>query len=87
MKTESEVRAALRRWVVEASGKVGPYELDDTTPIIERRIITSVQVMDLILFLEHLRGKTIEVDQLEPGGFRSIDAIYRVFFEEMADAA
>jgi len=87
MKTDSGVRAALRRWVAEVSGKVGPHELDDATPIIERRIITSVQVMDLILFLEHLRGKAIEVDQLEPGAFRSIDALHRVFFEEMVDAA
>jgi hypothetical protein len=79
-KTEPEVRQALREWVIKTSGKIKPEELDDATPIIERRIISSVHVLDLILFLEELGGKAIDVGKLKVGVFRNIDTIYRNFF-------
>lgn len=80
MRTEAEIRAALRDWIVKASGKVTREELSDETPLIEERIITSLQVMDLILFLEKLSGQPIEVEQLQAGAFRNINALYRNFF-------
>ena len=81
MKSESQIRCALREWVVQASGEVAAEDVDDETPIIERRILRSAQVMDLILYLEELRGGAIDVEQLAAGVFRSIDAIYERFFE------
>ena len=82
MKSESQIRCALREWVVLASGQVEAADLDDETPIIERRILRSAQVMDLILYLESLRGSAIDVEQLAAGAFRSIDAIYERFFHD-----
>ena len=78
MKSEAEFRRELRTWILE-HGKIAPGELQDDTPIIERRIVSSVQVMDLILFLEELRGATIDVEGLKPGVFRSIDVIVANF--------
>ena len=85
MKSEAEVRQALRAWVLKTSGKIKPEELTDETPIIEQRIISSLQIMDLILFLEQQMDRSIDVEQLKPGVFRSISVIYRNFFEESAD--
>ena len=84
MKSESQIRCALREWVVQASGQVAAEDVDDGTPIIERRMLRSAQVMDLILYLEELRGGAIDVEQLAPGAFRSIDAIYERFFAEIS---
>lgn len=81
MKTEVEIRASLRDWVVRTNGKVSPADIQDDTPILERRIVKSLDIMDLILFLEELRGRPIEVDKLRPGVFRDIDAIWSNFFE------
>jgi len=81
MRTEEEIRQSLRDWIIKTSGKILPEELTDETPIIERRIISSLQVMDLILFLERLSNKAIEVDDLKPGVFQNIDSIYKNFFE------
>lgn len=78
MTSETEFRSALRAWIV-ARGKITAAELADDTPVIERRIVTSVQVMDLILYLEELRGEPIDVENLKPGVFRSIDAIVANF--------
>ena len=85
MKSEAEVRQALRAWVLKTSGKVKPEELTDETPIIEQRIISSLQIMDLILFLEQQMGRSIDVERLKPGVFRSISVIYRNFFAEAGD--
>jgi len=81
MKAEAEVRQALRDWVLKTSGKIKPDELTDETPIIEQRIISSLQIMDLILFLEQQTGQPIDVTQLKPGVFRNISMIYRNFFQ------
>ncbi len=80
MKTEAEIRQSLRDWIIKKNGKIKPEDLNDQTPVIEQRIISSLQVMDLIFFLEQLSGKPIEVDDLKPGVFRDIDSIYRNFF-------
>jgi acyl carrier protein len=80
MNSEHDIRAQLRNWVLAKNGKIRPEELDDHTPILEQRIISSLQVMDLILFLEQLTGKSIEVEMLQAGVFRSIEMLYRHFF-------
>ena len=80
MKAEAEIRHALREWVIKTSGKIKPEELTSETPIIEQRIISSLQIMDLILFLEQQTDHSIDVTQLKPGVFRNIDVIYRNFF-------
>ena len=81
MKTQVEIRAQLRDWVVRTNGKVSAADIRDDTPILERRIVKSLDIMDLILFLEELRGQPIEVEKLKPGVFRDIDAIWTNFFE------
>jgi hypothetical protein len=59
-------------------------EITDDTRLIEQRIISSLQVMDLILFIEHLSNRRVEVDEISPGAFASIDSIYATFFKEEA---
>jgi acyl carrier protein len=81
MKTESEVRQTLREWIVKKNGRIPAQDLVDDTPIIERRIISSLQLTDLILMLEKLSGNPIDAEMLRPGAFRDINAIYRNFFD------
>jgi acyl carrier protein len=80
MKSEAEIRQALRDWVIKTNGRIQPKELNDETPLIEQRIISSLQVMDLIFFIEKLSGRSIEVDDLKVGVFRSINVLYDNFF-------
>lgn len=82
MKTEKEIRRALREWIMRKNGKIHKEELDDQTQIMEEGIIRSVQLMDLVLFLEYLTEREIDVTQLKKGVFRNIDSIYRNFFVE-----
>jgi len=75
-------RSLLHQWVVEQNGRVSPEEITYDTRLLERRIITSLQIMELILFIERLRGASIDVQQIGPGSFRSINAIMTHFFSE-----
>jgi hypothetical protein len=79
MKTETEVKRALRDWI-SRKGKIKAEDLSDQTPIVEQRIISSVQLMELILFIEDLSGNSIDVKSLKKGMLRDIDTIYDTFF-------
>ena len=80
MITEAAVRATLREWIVEANGSIAPVVLRDDTPILEERILTSVDVVELIVLIEELSGVPIDVERLDPSAFRDIDSIYGAFF-------
>ena len=75
-------RAQLHEWVLAKNGRMAAAELTDDTLILARRVVNSLQVMDLILFIERLRGVPVDVRQIKPGCFRSIGAIVESFFGE-----
>lgn len=77
-----EVREALRRWIAAASGRITPGELADDTPIFRDGILKSVQVTDLILYIEELGRRGMDVEKITPGAFRDIEAICRHFFAD-----
>ncbi len=51
------------------------------TPLLEERVITSFDVLDLLLYLEHASGRQVSRAQLVPGSFRDIETIARVFID------
>lgn len=73
-------REQLREWIL-AQGRVSRAELQDDTPLLEERLITSLQLVELILFLESLRGRPIDEAHLVPGSFRDVETIARNFLE------
>ena len=81
MKSEREIRGELREWIARTSGKIRADELRDDTPLIEKRILRSLDVLDLIGLVETLRGKPIEVERIAPGSFRDVDHIWKSFFD------
>lgn len=81
MKTETEYKEELLKWVLKVSTKVRPEELTVSTPLIETRIISSMQVMELILFLEKLKGSRLNMKAMKPGAFTNIESIYNTFLK------
>lgn len=76
------MKEKLRHWVLGNAHNAHQADIDDQTEILESRLITSLQIMDLILFVEQLTGKSVELSQIKPRSFASIDAIYATFFQE-----
>jgi len=54
-------------------------ELDDDTPLLAERVISSLDVLNLILHLEEASGRKVSREQLVPGSFRDVRTIARVF--------
>jgi hypothetical protein len=79
-------REQLRQWLAVAANRpLG--EIADDTLLIQHGLITSLQVMDLLLQIESITGSPIAVERLEPGAFASLDAIMRAFVPSQSGAA
>ena len=78
--SEAGTREALRGWVRAHSAIPAGADFDDSTPLIASRLITSLQVTELLLFIEEIRAEPLDVSMLRPGVFRDIDSIYATFF-------
>lgn len=78
-------RERLREWIAAKSGRVALADLRDDTPLFEQRLLTSLQTVELLLFLEDLRGEPIDARRLRPGVFRDLDTICRNFLPEGRD--
>lgn len=76
----SNFKRLLREWIEQRASRSVNGGLQDDTPILEQRVISSLQVMELLLFIERIAGKPVNVGQLKPGSFRSVDSIYNTFF-------
>jgi acyl carrier protein len=77
--TEAEVRERLRGWIYDRA-KDKPEQLDDSTPILETGILSSLDIVDMVLLIESVRGSEVEAESLEPSAFQDIDAIWKAFF-------
>lgn len=80
MSQEQTIKYQLSQWVAKQSSTHSDSFVEYDCPIIEKRVITSVQIMDLILYLEFLRGEPVNPEQIKPGAFSTINAIYNHFF-------
>ena len=72
----------LRTWLIAANPKVAGMTLGPDTDIIESRILESLQVVELILFLEAETGESILTEDLDPNKLRTLDSIYESFFRK-----
>ena len=85
--TQEEARAELRAWVVETSGgKITRAELRDDTPILEQRIISSLHVAELILFVESLKGGPVDLTRIDGKALRDINAVCATFLSDLEAA-
>jgi len=69
----------LRAWILEHGQRVDDAELTDTTPLLEKRILSSLQIADLLLFLEELRGEPVDLEGLTGASFRDLGALAKAF--------
>lgn len=82
---EQDTRAALREWIVEHAKTKPDGELTDQTPILETGLLSSLDVVEFVLFIEELRGEEVDTDDIEPEVFTSIDTLWDGFFAPMVD--
>jgi methoxymalonate biosynthesis acyl carrier protein len=64
---------AIRRWLQE--NVTGSQDISDDEPLIEKGYLTSLQTVDLVMFMEDRFGITVEDEELNEENFASIRAI------------
>jgi len=77
-----DTKRALREWLAAKNGRVSAREIADDTPLVSRGILKSIQVMDLLLWIEERRARAVDPGRIRPGSFASVAAIHASFFEE-----
>lgn len=79
---ELEVRAKLREWIAKHAKKPLSPEFDDRTPVLELGILSSLDIVEFVLYIESLRGDEVDPDGIQPEAFTSINTLYSAFFAQ-----
>lgn len=83
---DSSAVARVRSCLAAIKPDIDLDAISDDTPLLEERVITSFDVMDLLLHLEQASGRSITRTQMIPGSFRNIRTIAMVFLDGEAGA-
>lgn len=78
--SETEIRSHLRDWILERAQAAPDRVLEDETPILDTGLLSSLDVVELILYVESLRGEEVDVDDIEPEILTNINTLYEGFF-------
>jgi acyl carrier protein len=73
--SEGEIRDRLRGFVAKNFYLPDPSSFDDTTSFLDRGIIDSTGVLELVSFVEGEYGLQIADEDIVPANFDSIDAL------------
>ncbi len=69
----SNVTAEIRGWLQE--NVTGSREIPDDYPLIESGVLTSLQTVELVMFMEDRFDISVEDDELDEENFESIKSI------------
>ena len=70
-----DVRKRLREFVAKNFYLADPDSFDDKTSFLDRGIIDSTGVLELVTFVENEYGLAVADDDMVPANFDSIDAL------------
>jgi methoxymalonate biosynthesis acyl carrier protein len=73
MATQFDVAPEIREWLKQ--NVTGGREVADDEPLIENGVLTSLQTVELVMFLEERFGIVIEDEEFDEDNFGSIEAI------------
>lgn len=77
---ESEIRIKLHDWILKhAKTPPGP-SFSDKSLLLEDGILSSLDIVEFVLFIESLRGEDVDIDDIDPKVFTSIDTLHAAFF-------
>ncbi len=71
--SNGDARSAIRGWL--GDNVTGGRDYPDDYPLIENGVMTSLQTVELVMFLEESFGITIEDEEFDEENFGSIQSI------------
>jgi hypothetical protein len=79
--SEAEIRNSLRGWILERSGAPGERLASDDLPILEEGLLSSLDIVEFILFIGPARGGGHRGGR---AGVLNVDTLYKAFFGNVA---
>ncbi len=79
------IREELRAWILDRSGAGDDRLSQDDMPILDEGLLSSLDVVEFILFIESLREEEVEIDDIEPEVFSNINTLVEAFFPDAQD--
>ncbi len=84
---EKAIREELRVWILERSGAAPDQLTRDDQPILDDGLLSSLDVVEFILFIESLREEEVDIEAIEPEVFNSVDTLVEAFFPDAPSAS
>ncbi len=84
---DKTIREELRAWILDRSGAAPDQLARDNQPILEEGLLSSLDVVEFILFIESLREEEVDIEAIEPEVFDSIDTLVEAFFPDVPAAS
>jgi len=78
MAETTAIQDELRRFIVEHLGWSGDEPLTSDLPLIERQVIDSLGIFEIVNHVEARYGITIPDEDLVPDNFETLDALARL---------
>jgi acyl carrier protein len=82
--SEAEIRSQLRRWILDRAGASEDRLASDDLPILEEGLLSSLDIVEFVLFIESLRGEEVDIEAIDPEVFTNIDTLYKAFFGSLS---
>ncbi len=84
---DKQIREQLRMWILDRSGASPDRLARDDEPILDDGLLSSLDIVEFILFIESLREEEVDIEAIEPEVFNSIDTLMAAFFPDAPVAA
>lgn len=84
---DTTIREELRDWILERSGAPADRLSRDDQPILDEGLLSSLDVVEFILFIESLREEEVDIENIEPEVFTNIDTLVEAFFPDLKGAS
>ena len=79
---DPEIIRQLREWILERSGAGTDRLTDIEMPILEEGLLSSLDIVEFILFIESIREEEVDIENIEPEVFTNLRTLYEAFFAE-----
>lgn len=76
----AEVMRKLRAWLASKKPGLEADAIDETTDIVETRMLESLQTIEFVLFLENETGASILSEDMDMSSIRTLARIYETYF-------
>src|SRR5690349_8262421 len=80
MSRRDEIMSGIRRWLLAKHPSLSERGIGDDEDLVDTGILSSLELVEFLLFLEDERGAPILVERLDPESIRTLNRIYRSFF-------